>query len=139
MQNEPKKINQSLLNFLKGFGLVLFVSLGLGLLGALLFGTSDTNQDLKEIFRLAMMLGLLALLTIGGQLAFLALIEAAIEKRRKVTFMHALGGISAWVLAFYCAPLALDYLAQSEDEEACETVFERKLGPITFSKEECPE
>ena len=138
MKSENIVIRRMLFDYLKGLGLVLGVSLGLGILGALLFGFLGADQDLKEVFRIAMMLSLLALLTIGGQFAFEMLFEVAIEKPKKLTFMHALGGVSAWILAFYIGPLVLDCLDQADTDEVCEIVYERKLGPLTFSKTKCP-
>ena len=88
MKSETRTIHRMLFDYLKGLGLVFGVSLGLGILGALLFGFLGADQDLKKVFQVTMSLSLLALLTIGGQFAFAMLFKAASDKSRTVSYTH---------------------------------------------------
>lgn len=125
--------------FAQGFGLVVGVSVVIGAIGFLLLNNIDAGFDPKDAFYGFLLLFLLALLTIGGELALSILISDSKCFGGRFTFMQFLGGISAWVSAFYYGPFLIDHFERPESEETCETLFEMKLGPVTFSQERCDE
>ena len=132
-------------DYSKGFGFILAVAIGLGVLGWGLLWLIGANIEPGESVRIVLNLTLIALLTIGGQMVFAPIIDAVTEEKksqpaaRKLNIMHGLGALSAWSMAYYVGPQALDYFDQKEHEVECETVWEKKIGPIRFSSSTCDE
>jgi hypothetical protein len=124
-------------DYAKGFGIVVGVSVGLGIVGWFLLQYFGADIEPAETLRLVLMLCLLALLTIGGEIAFSLLFANKNIFGGRSTFMHFLGGISAWISAFYIGPLMLDYVESAEAEEECETIHKWEFGPVIFSSKEC--
>jgi|GEM_PF-3353126 len=143
---KPNARSDMLRDFVRGFGWTLAVAIGLGVLGWLLLWLIGANIEPRESFGLVVNLALIALLLIGGQMAFSPIFDAVTEEKesasdaRKFNIMHGLGALGAWLMAYYLGPLALDYFDRKEEGKAeCKTVWEKKLGPIRFSSSTCDE
>lgn len=130
---EKRTTSGKVKDFFRGFGFVLLGAAAIGVAVSFFLMWIVGQFNPVTGFQLATLIGVMALLMSGGELALSLLFQY--QRPMEIKFVEFIGGASAIALSWLIFFNVDNWF--TAEEAQCTTTFERTIGPIRIARESC--